>query len=49
MTSGIGRAVLTLSGMGYPLTQVAIRRLDRLGAVPGEGRVRRPARPRPSA
>jgi len=30
---GLGRLVLALSGVGYPLTQLAIRRLDRRGAV----------------
>jgi len=29
----MGRAVLTLSGLGFPLTQLAIRRLGRRGAA----------------
>jgi hypothetical protein len=33
MTPEIGRVVIGLSGMGYPLTQVAIRRLGRPGTA----------------
>jgi hypothetical protein len=31
--SRVGKAVLGLSGAGYPITQVAIRRLGRRGAA----------------
>jgi len=33
MERSVGRGVLTLSGMGFPLTQLAIRRLGRGGAA----------------
>ena len=33
MSGRLGRGVLALSGMGFPLTQVAIRRLGRPGAA----------------
>lgn len=33
MTGSVGRGVLALSGMGFPLTQLAIRRLGRRGAA----------------
>jgi hypothetical protein len=33
MSPRLGRIILTLSGMGFPLTQLAIRRLDRRGAM----------------
>jgi hypothetical protein len=33
MTPEVGRVVLGLSGLGFPLTQVAIRRLGRPGAA----------------
>ena len=37
MSPPIGRAVLALSGLGFPLTQLAIRRFGRPGAVAVEG------------
>jgi len=33
VSASLGRVVLTLSGMGFPLTQLAIRRLGRRGAA----------------
>ncbi len=33
MSQSVGRLVLIVSGLGFPLTQLAIRRLDRTGAV----------------
>ena len=37
MVQPLGRAVLGLSGMGFPLTQMAIKRFNRPGAVLVEG------------
>jgi hypothetical protein len=37
MAPGLGQLVLGLSGAGFPLTQLAIRRLGRRGAVITEG------------
>lgn len=33
MSPRFGRVIMGLSGMGFPLTQLAIRRLDRRGAL----------------
>ena len=33
MSPGLGRVILALSSAGFPLTQIAIRRLGRRGAV----------------
>ncbi|HLX34666.1 MAG TPA: hypothetical protein VKR30_05415 [Candidatus Limnocylindrales bacterium] len=37
MPKGVGQLVLALSGAGFPLTQLAIRRLGRSGAIVVEG------------
>lgn len=37
MPMEVGRAVLAVSGLGYPLTQLALRRLGRTGAAVVEG------------
>jgi hypothetical protein len=37
MSPSIGRVVLVLSGLGFPLTQIALKRLGRAGAVVVEG------------
>jgi len=37
MAPGLGKLVLGVSGMGFPLTQLAIRRFGRQGAILTEG------------